>query len=508
MANAKELNQYTQNVRLIEPGDRVIGGTDAPINQPLQALANRTLYLKTQVESKIGNKGTQVIEGQLNIQTNAWEKIRFTNGDGSYWRFETAPVSEGENGARFNYVFTSGSREIGRVHFPRVSGSESVAYQSWVEANAARLATDKMNVATTNYYADQSGGYTKSGFYRSNGRQLDGNVLPTMEIHIAHPEVVNGAHARGIGFSYGSASNPFHLVTSAWDANGRYIGMRTVLTEENGVMLSSDQTVGGIKTFTSKAVFNAGLSVSGNGKSADIHTGPKDIYLRNSKSSKYLQLKDDGTLTYSDVKIALMSDKSDAVNLDSTDNLATSKAVKTAYDNSIRRGGAVGLGGQNHQIAIGWDTPGLIARVDNNVMNVGVPVGAVAYFAQDVPPFGWLKANGAAVSRTIYANLFAAIGERYGRGDGRTTFNLPDLRGEFIRSWDDGRAIDRNRVLGSWQADEFRSHSHGIGVNRMSDTDRGSNPSTVSVDTVGQTDPAGGIETRPRNIALLACIKA
>ena len=365
-----------------------------------------------------------------------------------------------------------------------------------------------MNVATTNYYADQSGGYTKSGFYRSNARQLDGNVLPTMEIHIAHPEVVNGAHARGIGFSYGSASNPFHLVTSAWDANGRYIGMRTVLTEENGVMLSNDQTVGGIKTFTSKAVFNAGLSVSGNGKSADIHTGPQDIYLRNSKSSKYLQLKDDGTLTYSDVKIALMSDKSDAVNLDSTDNLATSKAVKTAYDNSIRRGGAVGLGGQNHQIAIGWDTPGLIARVDNNVMNVGVPVGAVAYFAQDVPPFGWLKANGAAVSRTIYANLFAAIGERYGRGDGRTTFNLPDLRGEFIRSWDDGRAIDRNRVLGSWQADEFRSHSHGIGVNRMSDTDRGSNPSTVSVDTVGQTDPAGGIETRPRNIALLACIKA
>ena len=350
MANAKELNQYTQNVRLIEPGDRVIGGTDAPINQPLQALANRTLYLKTQVESKIGNKGTQVIEGQLNIQTNAWEKIRFTNSDGSYWRFETASVSTGENGARFNYVFTSGGREIGRVQFPRVSGSESVAYQSWVEANAARLATDKMNVATTNYYADQSGGYTKSGFYRSNARQLDGNTLPTMEIHIAHPEVVNGAHARGIGFSYGSSSNPFQLVTSAWDANGRYIGMRTVLTEENGVMLSNDQTVGGVKTFTSKAVFNAGLSVSGNGKSADIHTGPKDIYLRNSKSSKYLQLKDDGTLTYSDVKIALMSDKSDAVNLDSTDNLATSKAVKTAYDNSIRRGGAVGLGGQNHQI--------------------------------------------------------------------------------------------------------------------------------------------------------------
>lgn len=508
MANLTETSRWEAGIYQWETSDPVQGGPNGIDNRPTRELANRTRWLYDQMQKKLGDSGNQRLDGKLELKTNAWEKIRFTNGDGSYWRFETAPVSAGENGARFNYVFTSGDREIGRVQFPRVSGSESVAYQSWVEANAARLATDKMNVATTNYYADQSGGYTKSGFYRSNGRQLDGNALPTMEIHIAHPEVVNGAHARGIGFSYGSSSNPYHLVTSAWDANGRYIGMRTVLTEENGVMLSNDQTVGGVKTFTSKAVFNAGLSVSGNGKSADINTGAKDVYLRNTASNKYLQLKDDGTLTYSGVKIALMSDKSDAVNLDSTDSLATSKAVKTAYDNSIRRGGAVGLGGQNHKIAIGWDTPGLIARVDNNVMNVGVPVGAVAYFAQDVPPFGWLKANGAAVSRTVYANLFAAIGERYGRGDGRTTFNLPDLRGEFIRSWDDGRAIDRNRALGSWQADEFRSHSHGIGVNRMSDTDRGSNPSTVSVDTVGQTDPAGGIETRPRNIALLACIKA
>ena len=315
--------------------------------------------------------------------------------------------------------------------------------------NVARLATDKMNVATTNYYVDQSGGYNKSGFYRSNGRQLDGNALPAMEIHIAHPEVVNGAHARGIGFSYGSSSNPFQLVTSAWDGNGRYIGMKTVLTEENGVMLSNDQTVGGVKTFTSKAVFSGGLSVSGNGKSADIHTGPGDIYLRNSKSNKYLQLKDNGELCYSDKRL---------LNVD--------------------------------------DLSGM------------VPSGAVMYFSGQTAPSGWLKANGAAVSRTTYAALFAAIGERYGRGDGRTTFNLPDLRGEFVRGWDDGRGVDRNRALGSWQADEFRSHSHGIGVNRMPDSDRGSNSSTVSVDTVGQTDPAGGIETRPRNIALLACIKA
>ena len=48
MANAVEQNQFDTAVRLIEPGDSVVGGAGAPINQPLQALANRTLWLKNQ----------------------------------------------------------------------------------------------------------------------------------------------------------------------------------------------------------------------------------------------------------------------------------------------------------------------------------------------------------------------------------------------------------------------------------------------------------------------------
>ena len=55
---------------------------------------------------------------------------------------------------------------------------------------------------------------------------------------------------------------------------------------------------------------------------------------------------------------------------------------------------------------------------------------------------GWLKANGAAVSRTAYGDLFAKIGTVFGSRDGSTTFNLPDLRGEFIRGWDNGRGVD------------------------------------------------------------------
>lgn len=154
-----------------------------------------------------------------------------------------------------------------------------------------------------------------------------------------------------------------------------------------------------------------------------------------------------------------------------------------------------------------------IARNINGVpfdgtQNINVtPSGAIQFFAQSWAPIGWLKANGAQISRTAYANLFAAIGTHYGAGDGSTTFHLPDLRGEFIRAWDDGRGVDGGRWIGSWQNDEFRAHTHG-GVPWIgNDTDRGDRSSNFSIDGFGSTALAGGNETRPRNIALLACIK-
>ena len=88
-------------------------------------------------------------------------------------------------------------------------------------------------------------------------------------------------------------------------------------------------------------------------------------------------------------------------------------------------------------------------------------VGQVVYFAMTSAPVGWLKANGAAVSRETYAALFAAIGTSFGVGDGSTTFNLPDLRGSFLRGWDDGRGVDGGRVFGSIQESANKYHDHG-----------------------------------------------
>lgn len=166
-------------------------------------------------------------------------------------------------------------------------------------------------------------------------------------------------------------------------------------------------------------------------------------------------------------------------------------------------------------------------------------VGAIMPFAMLAPPPGWLSASGQAVSRTTYAALFAAIGTTYGAGNGTTTFNLPDLRGEFVRGLDVGRGVDVGRTIGSNQAHRMQDHFHGTGdflaesnddwygilrnwvgsfssrwvagesQNRQLKTSDGAGLASTATRNTGTTDQmlVPGTETRPRNIALLYCIK-
>lgn len=143
------------------------------------------------------------------------------------------------------------------------------------------------------------------------------------------------------------------------------------------------------------------------------------------------------------------------------------------------------------------------------------PPGQVSFFANVIAPPGWLKANGAAISRTTYARLFSYIGTSWGAGNGSTTFNLPDLRGEFLRSFDDGRGVDPGRGLFTIQSSQNLSHTHtvvgGIGAFFTKLLGGGaellSGSSNPNVGAAAFTDASGGSEARPRNIALLACIK-
>jgi len=89
-----------------------------------------------------------------------------------------------------------------------------------------------------------------------------------------------------------------------------------------------------------------------------------------------------------------------------------------------------------------------------------VPTGSVHMMATTTAPSGYLKCNGTAISRTTYAALFAIIGTTHGAGDGSSTFNVPDLRGEFVRGWDDSRGIDNGRNFGTSQSDNNKQHNH------------------------------------------------
>ena len=91
-----------------------------------------------------------------------------------------------------------------------------------------------------------------------------------------------------------------------------------------------------------------------------------------------------------------------------------------------------------------------------------IPVGSIFWLATSTVSPGYLICNGAAVSRTTYNKLFNVIAVTYGSGDGVNTFNLPDLRGCFIRGIDNGRSYDTGRTFGSYQADDNKSHNHTI----------------------------------------------
>lgn len=241
----------------------------------------------------------------------------------------------------------------------------------------------------------------------------------------------------------------------------------------------------------------------------------------------------------------------------------------------------------------------IFARRDSGAAS-GQQPGEICFFARNTAPTGFLKANGAAVSRTTYAALFAAmiktaavaisiatpgvvtwnshglsandpvkftttgalptglvvgttyyvvgasittntfqlsataggaaiatsgaqsgahnaINSPFGDGDGSTTFNVPDLRGNFPRGWDDSAGADTNRSYGSLQLDAMQGHLHtqiygagNGGNNAYGDPGRQSYPTTntsgpVSDGTNGT--PRTAAETRPRNVAMLACIK-
>ena len=206
-------------------------------------------------------------------------------------------------------------------------------------------------------------------------------------------------------------------------------------------------------------------------------------------------------------------DADTALSADSNSRLPTQHAVKRYADDLYA------------------DLIAKIAALQNQLTNALagiklVPAGTISHFAGSTAPDGYLVCDGRTLITTSYPDLFSAIGYTYGGGG--TSFNVPNLLGEFIRGWDAGRGVDAGRNLGSFQNQDLASHTHDVDdlFGQIDDqggaaTDRNGNSfqaynqwgddndgdTGAPIFFANRTYAAGGGETRPRNVALLPIIK-
>lgn len=150
-----------------------------------------------------------------------------------------------------------------------------------------------------------------------------------------------------------------------------------------------------------------------------------------------------------------------------------------------------------------------------------VQAGSILQYAGTSAPFGYIICDGSAISRSTYSALFSSIGTTWGSGNGTTTFNVPDLRGAFLRgSGTSSLDPDSPRAVGSFQTEDYLSHTHtDLGHshgyvrpnNIYAPTGAGSQVAQAVGGDVsrGYADiqASGGAETRPDNFAALVCIK-
>ena len=151
------------------------------------------------------------------------------------------------------------------------------------------------------------------------------------------------------------------------------------------------------------------------------------------------------------------------------------------------------------------------------------PAGTIITFAGTTAPDGYLFCDGSEISRNEYYELFDAIGTTWGAGDGSTTFNLPDIRSDFLRSAEDGSRVGESEswaienITGSIEAAGLANNTGGayqssgsLGITpdetyRDSSRGSGNNNVSISIDASRQVQTAN--ETRPRNKRILRCIK-
>lgn len=213
-------------------------------------------------------------------------------------------------------------------------------------------------------------------------------------------------------------------------------------------------------------------------------------------------------------------------------------ATDAAWFNSVQEELCTVITGAG--IALNKNATNQLLLAIQSMVTKTVPSGVIAPFAGNAAPTGYLIANGQAISRETYPDLwviaqtnlaadatdFTNNPGKFGRGNGTTTFQVPDLRGKFIRGLDAGAGIDATRALGTYQQDAMQNVTGAVGPLQFRNTPTVSGAFALGATGANGNDSSGGdvsrtvnfdlstapgirtaTETRPKNIALNYIIK-
>ncbi|EHZ3659687.1 tail fiber protein [Escherichia coli] len=486
MGNLNETEKWEENIYQLETSDPVLGGADGISNRAPRQLANRTKWLKKKTEEA--------------AQSLA-EHVRSRNHPDA----------------------TLTAKGFTQLSSATNSTSETLAATPKAVKAAYDLAAGKAPVSHTHPWS-QITGVPAASLTAKGTVQLSSATNSTSETLAATPKAVKAAYDLAAGKAPVSHTHPWSQITGVPAAS---------LTAKGTVQLSSaTDSQSETEAATPKAV-KAAYDLAA-GKAPVSHTHPWSQITGVPAAS----LTAKGTVQLSS-----------AINSTSEILAATPKAVKAAYDLANGKQPAdatltalAGLATAADRLPYftGADRAALatltaigraiIAKGSiKDVLNYlglgegsALPVGVPVPWPTATPPAGWLQCNGATFTKEQYPVLARVY----------PTLRLPDLRGEFIRGWDDGRKVDTGRALLSSQSGMIEKHRHIVVANDGYDTKDewelaaifkktytqgrgldatntgGSLTPSPTLHSRGSIGNTGGSETRPRNIAFNYIVRA
>ncbi|MDK2397785.1 tail fiber protein [Escherichia coli] len=393
MGNLNETEKWEENIYQLETSDPVLGGADGISNRAPRQLANRTKWLKKKTEEAAQSLAEHVRSRNhpdATLTAKGFTQLSSATNSTS----ETLAATP--KAVKAAYDLAAGKAPVSHTHpWSQITGvpAASLTAKGTVQLSSATDSQSETEAATPKAvkiaYDLARGKYTAQDATttRKGIVQLSSATNSTSETLAATPKAVKAAYDLAAGKAPVSHTHPWSQITGVPAAS---------LTAKGTVQLSSAiNSTSEILAATPKAVKAA----------YDLANGKQPA---------------DATLT----ALAGLATAADRLPyFTGADRAAL--ATLTAIGRAIIAKGSI------------KDVLNYLGLGEGSALPVGVPVP----WPTATPPAGWLQCNGATFTKEQYPVLARVY----------PTLRLPDLRGEFIRGWDDGRKIDEGRKLLSWQ---------------------------------------------------------